>query len=95
MVSWKLVTRLRSPFRKRQPHGGCHYNTSIYILRDSVPKNGPIDFASKNHYFSIFKANCYLFCLFFLFVCWPACIFQVTKRNQVNNKRHFRSLKAK
>ena len=41
----------------------------------------------------IFKANCYLFCLFF--VCLPACIFQVTKRNQVNNKRHFRSLKAK
>ena len=44
---------------------------------------------------SIFKANCYLFCLFVFFVCLPACIFQGTKRNQVNNKRHFRSLKAK
>ena len=32
-------------------------------------------------------------CLFF--VCLLACIFQVTKRNQVNNKRQFRSLKAK
>ena len=40
---------------------------------------------------SIFKASCYLFCLFF--VCLLACIFQVTKRNQLNNKRHFRSLK--
>ena len=29
------------------------------------------------------------------FVCLPACIFQETKGNQVNNKRHFRSLKAK
>ena len=44
---------------------------------------------------SIFKANCNLFCLFVCFVCLPACIFQVTKRDQVNDKRHFRSLKAK
>ena len=31
----------------------------------------------------------------FFFACLLACIFQVTNRNQVNNKQHFRSLKAK
>ena len=26
------------------------YDCKIYKLRGSVPKNGPIDFASKNHF---------------------------------------------
>ena len=26
------------------------FDTSLNLLRDSVPKNGPIDFTSKNHF---------------------------------------------
>lgn len=75
-----------------------------YYIEECWSRNQKVTFAefyflSRSFHISLFLNIQFLrptvTCFVYDFFCLLACIFQVTKRNQVNNERHFRSLKEK